>query len=286
MASGRDRQDTKSRGATAILMATFNGERHLREQLDSLFTQSSKEWTLYVHDDGSDDDTRQILDEYARTHSNMQVLDYESQHGACANFLSLLERVDAEHYFFCDQDDVWDTDKVRLSLEEMHRQERLHPDLPIVVHSDLLVTDGELNVLDTSFLRYTGLAPEYLSTFDTAVLPFATGCTMLLNRGARDAVLRHKGRPTMHDVWTVLCTLREGGRVALIRQPLVSYRQHGHNTLGARDIRQVNLNYRWRHLRDIVGDNARHYAMLRTLDYGSPLKFIAQRIKYKLKNKG
>ena len=282
MASGQDKKATEQ-CATAILMATFNGGSYLREQLDSLFTQSSKDWTLFVHDDGSNDDTRQILDEYAGKHPNMRVLDYESQHGACANFLSLLERVEAERYFFCDQDDVWDTDKVRYSLNELKRLEKAAPGAPVVVHSDLLVTDEQLQVIDTSFFRYTGLHPERLSTFETSVLPFVTGCTMLFNRGARDAVLRHKGRPTMHDVWTVLCTLREGGQVALIPKPLVSYRQHVSNTLGARDIRQVGIAYRLRHLRVILHDNARHYAMLRDLGYGSTLKFIVQRIKYNLK---
>jgi len=282
MASGQDKSPNRSVG-TAILLATFNGERYLGEQLDSLFAQTEQEWTLYVHDDGSTDGTRQLLAAYASRHANMQVLDYPPQHGACRNFISLLQRVDADRYFFCDQDDVWYADKVRLSLAALRRQEEEHPGRPIVIHSDLTVVDAHLDMVAPSFLRYTGLRPEHLSTFDTAVLPFATGCTMLLNRAARDAALRHPGTPTMHDTWAVLCTLSEGGHVELLPQSLVGYRQHGHNTLGARDILKVGLGYRLHHLGTIMSDNARHYAMLRSLGYGSALKFLVERIRYKRK---
>jgi rhamnosyltransferase len=96
----------------AILLATYNGGQYLMEQLDSLLQQTCQEWTLYIHDDGSTDNTYDILREYSQKHSNIYVLEYESQRGAMGNFLSLLQRVEADYYMFCDQDDVWLKQKV------------------------------------------------------------------------------------------------------------------------------------------------------------------------------
>lgn len=267
----------------AILMATYNGERHLEEQLDSLMRQSVKDWTLYVHDDGSTDGTPALLARYAANHPQVRVLDYESQHGACANFLSLLRRVEADYYLFCDQDDVWDPDKVRMSLDEMRRQEKEAPGKPVVVHTDLLVVDERLQVIDTSYLRYTHLNPQRMGTFAQAVVPFVTGCAMCFNQAARqNALSRPATAATMHDAWVTAATMSQDGVVALIPRPLVSYRQHGANAVGAREVSKVGLGYRLRHLRDIIGDNAAHYRMLRQWGYGSPLKFVWQRMRFTL----
>lgn len=84
---------------TAILLATYNGAHYLREQIESIYTQTYQDWTLYVHDDGSTDGTQEILAEYAKTKANFVVLDYPSQHGAKANFMSLLKMVEASYYF-------------------------------------------------------------------------------------------------------------------------------------------------------------------------------------------
>lgn len=84
---------------TAILLATYNGARYLREQIESIYAQTYQDWTLYVHDDGSTDGTQEILAEYANTKANFVVLDYPSQHGAKANFMSLLKMVEASYYF-------------------------------------------------------------------------------------------------------------------------------------------------------------------------------------------
>ena len=136
-------------------MATYNGARHLREQIDSILAQTDHDWTLFVHDDGSADDTVAILHEYAAAHRQVVVLDYPPTGGACANFLGMMQRVEAQYYLFADQDDVWLSDKVRLSREEMLRQEAAHPQAPVVVHTDLVVADEQLNVVAPSFMKYT-----------------------------------------------------------------------------------------------------------------------------------
>jgi rhamnosyltransferase len=80
-------EQIKSTSTIAILMATYNGEKYLGEQIDSLLAQTYKDWHLYIHDDGSTDNTNAILREYVQKHSNIHILDYESQRGAMRNFL-------------------------------------------------------------------------------------------------------------------------------------------------------------------------------------------------------
>ena len=87
-------------------MATYNGEKYLKEQIDSLLSQTYTDWTLYIHDDGSTDGTKNILSSYHQEYDKIQVLDYPSCHGAKENFFSLLNAVDADYYFFSDQDEM------------------------------------------------------------------------------------------------------------------------------------------------------------------------------------
>ena len=131
---------------TAILLATYNGEKFLREQLDSLLQQTYSDWTLYIHDDGSTDSTKEIIKEYEQKYENITMLRYPSQKGAKNNFMSLLERVEANYYLFCDQDDVWRKDKVEKEMARMMVLEKDFPGKPVLVFSDLYVVDINLNI--------------------------------------------------------------------------------------------------------------------------------------------
>ena len=92
---------------TAILMATYNGEQYVAEQIDSLLAQTDSDWTLYIHDDGSKDHTQEIISKYAETHDNIVVMDFPGGNGAKENFFKMMFSVDADYYMLCDQDDVW-----------------------------------------------------------------------------------------------------------------------------------------------------------------------------------
>lgn len=259
----------------AILLATYNGERYLREQLDSLFSQTFKDWTLYIHDDGSTDNTLEIVKEYQLSHNNIQILGYPSTGGAKNNFLSMLRHVDADYYFFCDQDDVWAKDKVEISLTTMQLEERAHPDKPVIVCCDLFVVDEKLHIISNSFFDYQNIHPEYLTTFnELGASNICPGCTMVINRRSKEAVVFPADKATMHDSWIILCTMRANGIVNCIRKSLVYYRQHGDNTLGARDASKITLAYKLRHLRNVIRLNWMTYRMLRALNYGSIMKFL------------
>ena len=129
----------------AILMATYNSDRYISEQLDSILSQTYPNWHLYIHDDGSTDNTCEILARYVEANpAKMSILDYPPLGNAYANFMSLLSRVEAPLYMFSDHDDVWHNDKVAKSYEAYKQQKVLTPERPVIVHSDLCVVDEYL----------------------------------------------------------------------------------------------------------------------------------------------
>lgn len=268
---------------TAILLATYNGERFLRQQIDSLYAQTEKNWTLYVHDDGSTDDTPAILKEYAAKHDNFVVLDYPSQRGASANFFSMLQRVDASYYFFSDQDDIWMEEKIERSMKRMKHVEEHNAKCPVLVCCDASVTDVDMNVTAPSLWHQSGAHPEFLTTFnEAAATPFVTGCTMLINREAKNSVLWDKtDKATMHDAFITLCVLRAKGIVSVLRESLMYYRQHGDNTLGAYSRERGRLTYKLLHIKSVLKKDRALLSMLNALGYGSLLKFLKYKRLYK-----
>lgn len=269
----------------AILMATYNGERFIGEQIDSLLSQTYTCWHLYVHDDGSNDATRTIVKDYASSFpEKISLLQYPPQGGACQNFISLLERVDAEYYMFCDQDDVWLPEKIALSIDTMLMKEKQNVGKPIIVSADLYVADENLNVIHPSRSKYSALYPQYIRCFDDcAPTAGVTGCTMLFNRVAKDCCIYPVPSIAMHDRWLCLCTLKAEGKLYWIDKSLIYYRQHGGNCLGAGsiDVASIGLLYRVRNLRRVISRHIEHYSLLRRLGYGSVLKYIKHVLKYR-----
>lgn len=259
----------------AILMATYNGGEYLRDQINSIISQSFHGWTLYIHDDGSSDETNQILEYYCTKYDNIVTLKYPSQKGAKNNFLSLIRMVEADYYLFCDQDDIWKRNKIQLEMEQMKRMEEQYGDVPLLVFSDLEVVDKDLKVVSPSMWQNGGIRPELLTSFDEgAVFEYVTGCTMLFNRMGRETVIYPADKALMHDSWVFCCILKAGGHVNGLHKQLVSYRQHGNNTLGATSWSSHGPLYKIIHISKIFRNNYRHWEMLKSLGYGSFIKYL------------
>ena len=276
-------EQVRKSNSIAILMATYNGERYIKEQLDSVARQTHRDWHLYIHDDGSTDQTPAIIHTFARQHPNVTILDYESQKGAKDNFLSMLQRVEADHYIFADQDDVWLEQKIELSWKAMQQLESEHPGLPLIVHTDLYVTDASLNIVKESFWEASNIHPSLLTRFhDLAATTPATGSAMLFNHKAKEATIIPAPLATMHDAWVTACVLSQGGLIHSIPQPLVYYRQHESNVLGASDASRITWGYRLRHFKEMQRQNRVHYKMLQALGYGSIARYYFHKVKYKI----
>lgn len=267
----------------AILMATYNGARYVREQLDSLLCQTFTDWHLYIHDDGSTDGTIDVLKAYATDHPHkITLLDYKPQGGACRNFLSMMEAVEALYYMFCDQDDVWLPEKTEKTFLRLKTLERLSLGTPILVHSDLMITDAQLNVKDISFVKNQRIKMAAIKTFeDYAATNTVTGCTALFNHQAKMCIRRPYDKAIMHDAWLCLSIVAQGGIVDFIDEPLVKYRQHSHNVLGSTDMSRQTLSHKIMSIRRMVIDSISHYREMNAVRPLSVWSFIQAKNRYR-----
>lgn len=216
-----------------VLLATYNGSEYLKQQLDSLFKQTFSDFRIVVHDDGSSDATLDIINTYRNNYpEKIELLYGDSLGSPKANFLWMLTQVEAEIYFFCDQDDVWHETKIEKTLHALGKI-----NTPACVFTDMWVTDESLNVLSDSFIRYIGRTPDNTAYSQILIDNPAAGTTMCFNRALRDLVVEllpeiDINNIPMHDA-LVLALADIMGQVIAIDEPLVYYRQTGHNTMGA-----------------------------------------------------
>jgi glycosyltransferase involved in cell wall biosynthesis len=220
-----------------ILLATYNGEAFLAEQLASIMAQSWGDFRLVVRDDGSRDRTPQILAGYAAQYpGRIEVLqDGDGNLGVLANFNRLLAAARAPYVMFSDQDDVWMPDKVERTWRRLLALEREYgPATPLLVHSDLEVVDRDLLRMDASFWHFQHLCPRRgLNLNRLLVQNVVTGCTMMVNRALLQRGLPIPPEAAMHDWWLALVAAAFG-RIGYLRDTTIKYRQHGRNSLGAK----------------------------------------------------
>jgi len=221
-----------------ILMSVYNGEKFLVDQLESLLSQTHKNWRLVVRDDKSTDSSVRVLCEYRSRYPEKIIFasDQRGRLGACQGFAQAVHHSSADYMMFCDQDDVWLPTKVESSLAEILRLERLHPGMPIVVYTDLIVVDEELKVIAESFWRYQQIDPQDNSLSTLILDNVATGCTMIMNRPLKELAAPVPSEAVIHDWWfTLVCSVY--GKVSYLSDRTVLYRQHGRNEIGAQDYR-------------------------------------------------
>ena len=129
----------------SVLMATYNGGKYIKEQLDSLQAQSYEKWSLYIRDDCSTDNTTNILKEYQNREPRIHLLPSSATNiGALGNFNRLMSNASGKYFMFCDQDDIWLPDKIKKTLDLMkNREKRYGKDFPILIHTDCSVIDSD-----------------------------------------------------------------------------------------------------------------------------------------------
>lgn len=227
-----------------VLLATYNGEKYLPELLESLESQTYRDWRLIIRDDGSTDGTPLLIGEWAKKYPEKVCIlrNGRTRLGPCASFGALLEASQAPYFMFCDQDDVWLPRKVELLLQSVQTGESCHgSSAPILAHSDLVVVDETLNTLASSFWQQQGITPALsragLSNprhrLRVVLKNPVTGCALMGNAALRKAATPIPKQAIMHDWWVALVAVFTGQLVA-IDAATVLYRQHGNNTLGAK----------------------------------------------------
>lgn len=216
-------------------MATFNGEKFLAQQIESILAQDYSSIRLVIRDDGSTDGTIGIVKKFMQLYpEKISLFSGEGGHlGATGSFMALVRNAGAEYVMFADQDDVWLPAKVSACMREMGKCEsRYGEETPLLIHTDLRVADEELSVVAESFWQYQGLAPECDSLNRMLVQNVVTGCTVMLNRGLLNLVRPAGAGMIGHDWWLGLIA-SAFGRIVYLPQAAILYRQHGKNTVGA-----------------------------------------------------
>jgi glycosyltransferase involved in cell wall biosynthesis len=227
-----------------VLLPVYNGARFLAEQLDSILAQSAQGVYILCRDDASTDDSADILTRYAAQQpQHIQVLtDSLGNLGARANFSQLMQAALAldlkagatpTYYALCDQDDVWHPHKLAQLVTAMCKLESGQPQVPALVHSDLRVVDESGGVIAPSMAAFQGLRPERDSFAAQLMSNTVTGCTALLNRALLERSTPVPPQSIMHDWWISLVASAFGRRLYL-PEALLDYRQHAHNTIGAK----------------------------------------------------
>ena len=237
-----------------ILLSTYNGAPYLQQQYDSIFAQTEKNWRLIVRDDGSSDETIQLVRAIANNDTRVVISKCSGVNTGIANsFFSLLQQSTAPFFAFCDQDDYWVPRKLETLLGVMECEPLSRPTL---VYSDLTIVDENLKEVFPSFMHQQHFSPGRLMVWSNNLLQnTVVGCASMGNRELKHVVFSNPpdnwSDVIMHDWWLAIVASRFG---QAIFEPTstVLYRQHGKNQLGAK-----GTDF-WRYLTSVINEQPIH----------------------------
>lgn len=219
-----------------ILLPVYNGKKYLSQQLDSIIEQTYSDWRIIVRDDGSEDDSLKIIKEYANKLplKFLIITDTFGNLGPTACLNKLLYHSSSDYFMFCDQDDLWEPNKIELSMQEMKRLEDGYPEMPILVCSDACCIDENDKLLCRSLFE----SQKFVDTTDDVhkmlALNIVQGATTMMNKIVKD-IIYEMPQGLYHD-WWVAVNVVYFGKVSYIHKPLLRYRQHRFNVVGALDV--------------------------------------------------
>lgn len=214
----------------AILLATYNGQQYLPDMLDSLVNQTEKSFICYIHDDGSADNTDSVIRSYTEKYpTQFCQISGDSTGSAKSNFMYLLSQVEADYYMFADQDDVWLPNKIEKSIQCLNENDAW------CVCTDLCVTDERLYTIAPNMMSWIGRDLSRIHPHQLMIDNVAAGCTMLFTRKLRDVAiqLQHVDKILMHDQWVAVIAAIYG-KLTVLNESTILYRQHGDNEMGAK----------------------------------------------------
>ena len=230
-----------------IILCSYNGEKYIQGQLESILRQTEEAFRLSVSDDCSSDRTAEIAEQYAvRFPDRVSFTKRKTKSGSAAkHFLTVLKELleqgekgeipEDSYVMFSDQDDLWHSDKVKKTLERMKQgEEEYGAETPLLVHCDMRVTGENGEELCPSYVRYQKMSPERNSFRQLLVQNNVTGGAMMMNRALWKLIAHHPlpEHAVMHDQWIALAAAAFG-KVIFLKEALYDYRQHGDNVLGA-----------------------------------------------------
>ncbi|MEW4372614.1 glycosyltransferase family 2 protein [Paenibacillus kandeliae] len=221
-----------------VLLSTYNGEKYIAQQLDSIFAQSYRDIKILIRDDGSYDRTASIVQQYMQRYPNRIEWIAGENIGVVRSFWSLIQQADQEaaYFCFCDQDDVWMPDKANRAIQKLQQLEapielnRIDTTRPVMVCTATQLTDETL----TPTAIWPGAPARPPSFYNALFQNIAVGATMSINRSTLqllNSVSANTANMLMHD-WWVYITVSCFGTIFFDPEPSIYYRQHANNAVG------------------------------------------------------
>lgn len=212
-----------------VMMSTYNGEKYIKEQLDSILKQENVDVYIYIRDDGSKDNTVGIIKEYVDRYSNIEFCAGENLKPA-KSFMWLAvncNKDEFDFFAFSDQDDIWLNDKLCCAVSKLEQYKYI----PAIYYCAAQNTDKDLNKLDILYTEKKHTNSLIDSMAKGSMIP---GCTMVFNKQLMDLIALYSPHSlTMHDTWTHLVCISCGGIVVSDELPHILYRQHENNVIGS-----------------------------------------------------
>ena len=228
-----------------ILLAAFNGEKYIKNQIRSILAGSFQDFHITVRDDGSTDGTVSIVKHMvSRYPEKLRLISGGTPTGsATGNFMQMLHDLpeDTEYVMFCDQDDLWSRHKISDSLSYLKDMEAIYGvDKPLLMHTDLMVVNEEGSLISRSLIEYMQL-PRTDDLKHLLLQNSVTGCTVLFNRPLLSLLKRAFGHPEIiiHDHFAAVLAAALG-HVGCLKIPTVKYRQHEENVVGAANAKSLS----------------------------------------------
>lgn len=233
-----------------ILLASYNGEKYIGTQIDSILWQSYEDWHLYIRDDGSTDGTVKIIERYCEHYPGKItfIQDQKGRGNLTHNFFELLQYASGEYVMFSDQDDIWYAHKLQTMITKAKKYDK---EKPLLLCSGYSVVDQEAALKEAEVSDIANgeniVVQNGTDTSFNLLNNVYRGCTMLLNRSLYSKLGAYDSKIVMHDWWAVLVA-GVVGQIYYLDTPLILYRRHTANTVGLPDAR--SLQYAWRKMHD------------------------------------
>lgn len=235
----------------AVLLSTYNGEKYLKEQLDSLINQNLIPTKILIRDDGSKDDTVNLLEDYSSRYNFIEYY-YGKNLGPAKSFFELINKCEGyDYYALCDQDDVWFEDKLSSAIDKLEKEDN---SIPLLYAGRFILTDKDLKSLNSNISKLY----SYTDFAHALIYHTAPGCTFVFNNEARKQIIKY-------DVNKEYCVIHDAlihkivtmfGKMILDEEPHMYYRQHGNNVYGLTADKKKEFIHR---IKNFLGGSVKNY---------------------------